>query len=94
LGRDLDQLARRSTRRPPAIVPRAMRVPDVLPEARAGDVDADGVHREAVEDRGGQGGVAEVAAPLAERDVRGDRGAAVGSSPRRLTCPTLSIRSA
>jgi hypothetical protein len=42
---------------------------DVLPEARAGDVDADGVHGETVEDRGGQGGVAEVAAPLAERDV-------------------------
>jgi hypothetical protein len=39
-----------------------------------GDVDADGVQREAVEDRSGQGGVAEVAAPLAERDVRGDRG--------------------
>lgn len=32
------------------------------------------MHGEAVEDRGGQGGVAEVAAPVAERDVRGDRG--------------------
>jgi hypothetical protein len=31
------------------------------------------VHREPIEDRDGQGGVAEVTAPLAERDVRGDR---------------------
>ena len=46
----------------------------VLAPARAGDVDADGVHRKAVEDRRGQGGVAEVAPPIAERDVRGDRG--------------------
>jgi hypothetical protein len=46
----------------------------VLSEARTGDVDADSVHREAVEDRGGQGGVAEVTAPVAERDIRGDRG--------------------
>jgi hypothetical protein len=37
---------------------------DVLAPARSGDVDADGVHGEAVEDRGGQAGVAEVAAPV------------------------------
>jgi hypothetical protein len=46
----------------------------VLAPAGSADVDADGVHREAVEDRGGQGGVAEVAAPIAERDVGGHRG--------------------
>jgi hypothetical protein len=42
---------------------------DVLAPARPGDVDADGVHRKAIEDRGGQGGVAEVAAPVAECDI-------------------------
>lgn len=47
---------------------------DVLAPARTVDVDADGVHREAVKDRGGQGGVAEIAPPVAQRDVRGDRG--------------------
>ena len=54
---------------------------DVLAPTRAGDVDADGVHGEAVEDRGGEGHVAEVAAPVAERDVRGDRGGDVGVPP-------------
>jgi hypothetical protein len=47
----------------------------VLPVARAGDVDADGVHREAVEDRSGQGGVAEVAAPLGPKIGVGKLGA-------------------
>jgi hypothetical protein len=42
--------------------------------ARAIDVDADRVHGKAVEDRGGEGGVAEEAAPVAEPDVRGDGG--------------------
>ena len=46
----------------------------MLAPAGAVDVDADGVHREAVEDGAGEGGVAEVAAPVAERDVGGDRG--------------------
>jgi hypothetical protein len=41
--------------------------------ARAFDVDADRRHGEAVEDGGGESGVAEVAAPLAELDVGGDR---------------------
>ncbi len=45
---------------------------DVLAVARAVDVDADCVHREAVENRRGKRGVAEVAPPFAERDVRGD----------------------
>jgi len=45
---------------------------DVLAIARSDDVDANRVHREAVEDGGGQGGVAEVAAPVAERDIGGD----------------------
>ena len=46
----------------------------MLAEARAVDVDVDGVHREPIEDGGGEGGVAEVLAPVAERDVGGDRG--------------------
>jgi hypothetical protein len=45
---------------------------DVLAIARSDDVDADRVHREAVEDRGGQGGIAEIPAPVAERDIGGD----------------------
>ena len=53
---------------------------DVLAPARAGDGDADGVHGKAIADRRGQGGVAEVAAPVAERDVRGDRGGDVAVS--------------
>ena len=47
---------------------------DVLPVARSVDVDADGVHREAVEDCHRDGGVAEVAAPVAEVDVGRDGG--------------------
>ena len=39
--------------------------------------DADRVHGEAVEDRGGQGGVAEITAPVGECDIRGDRGGCV-----------------
>ena len=35
------------------------------------------MHGQAVEDRGGQGGIAEVAAPVAEGDVRGDGGGGV-----------------
>lgn len=46
----------------------------MLAVARTVDVDADRVHGEAVEDRGGEGSVAEKAAPVAERDVRGDSG--------------------
>jgi hypothetical protein len=42
---------------------------DVLAVARTIDVDADRVHGESVEDRGGEGGVAEEATPVAERDV-------------------------
>ncbi len=45
---------------------------DVLSVAGAVDVDADGMHGEAVEDGSGDGGVAEVAAPLAQIDVGGD----------------------
>src|SRR5262245_61619727 len=48
-------------------------VSDVLAVARAIDVDPERVHREAVEDRGREGGVAEVLAPLAERDIGRDR---------------------
>lgn len=42
---------------------------DVLAVAGSVDVDPKRVHRETVEDRGGERGVAEVLAPLAERDV-------------------------
>jgi len=65
------------------------------------------VHREAIEDGGGEGRVAEVAAPLAERDVRGDRGGDVSVptiessvtrvvTPRRLRAvpPTTTASSA
>ena len=45
--------------------------------ARAVDVDADGGHGKPVEDRGSQGRVAQVLAPLAELDIRGDRGGGV-----------------
>jgi hypothetical protein len=54
---------------------------DVLAVARAVDVDVDRVHGEAVEDRGGEGSVAEEAAPVAERDVRGDGGGDAGVPP-------------
>lgn len=54
---------------------------DVLAVARAVDVDADRVHGEAVEDRGGEGSIAEEAAPVAERDVRGDGGGDACVSP-------------
>jgi hypothetical protein len=50
----------------------------VLAIARTIDVDADRVHGESVEDRGGEGGVAEEAAPVAEPDVRGDGGGDAG----------------
>src|ERR1700683_2556778 len=43
---------------------------DVLSVAGPVDLDADGVHREAVEDGRGEGGVAEKASPVAERDIR------------------------
>ena len=49
-------------------------VGDVLAVAGAVDVDADGVHGEPVEDGDGDGGVAEVAPPVAESDVGGDGG--------------------
>ncbi|HEX2685962.1 MAG TPA: hypothetical protein VHN14_05065 [Kofleriaceae bacterium] len=39
------------------------------------------MHGEAVEDRGGEGSVAEEAAPVAERDVRGDGGGDAGVPP-------------
>ena len=42
---------------------------DVLAIARTIDVDADRVHGESVEDRGGEGGVAQEAAPVAEPDI-------------------------
>src|SRR5215211_2483649 len=56
-------------------------VRDVLAVARALDVDPDRVHGEPVEDGGGERGVAEVLAPVAERDVggHGGRGAAVSA---------------
>src|SRR5690606_27040195 len=47
---------------------------DVLPVARTIDVDKGRVHREPIEDRRGERRVAEVAAPITERDVAGDRG--------------------
>ncbi len=47
---------------------------ELLPVAGPVDVDADGSHREAVEDGRGQGGVAQVAAPSAQPDVGGDGG--------------------
>lgn len=54
---------------------------DVLAVARTVDVDADRVHGEAVEDRRSEGSVAEEAAPVAERDVRGDGGGDAGVPP-------------
>jgi len=50
-------------------------VGEVLAVARAADVEAEGAHGEAVEDGHGEGGVAEVAAPVGERDVGADGGA-------------------
>src|SRR5271156_6198324 len=47
---------------------------DLLSVAGPFDLDADGVHREAVENGRGEGGVAEKASPVAEGDIRGDRG--------------------
>lgn len=47
---------------------------DVLPVAGPVDVDADGVHGEAVEYGGGEGGVTEVTSPVAEGDVGCDGG--------------------
>lgn len=47
---------------------------DVLAVAGTVDVDAYGVHRESVEDGGGERGVAEIAAPVAQGDVGGHRG--------------------
>ena len=55
---------------------------DVLAIARSIDVDADREHREPIEDGHRDGRVAEVAAPVAERDVRGDRG-------RHLAVPAI-----
>src|SRR5262245_63528740 len=54
-------------------------VGDVLTIARAIDVDPQRVHGEAVEDGGGEGGIAEVTPPVAERDIgaHGGRGATV-----------------
>lgn len=51
---------------------------DLLAIAGAVDVDADGSHGEAVEDGGGDGSVAEVAAPGAQLDVGGDGRRSVG----------------
>ena len=42
---------------------------EVLAIAGAVDVEADGGHGEAIEDRGGDGGVTEVLAPRAEFDI-------------------------
>jgi hypothetical protein len=47
---------------------------NTLAVARTIDVDADGVHCDAVEDSGGERSVAEVSAPVTERDVGGDGG--------------------
>ena len=47
---------------------------DVLSITRSININANGVHGEAVEDGGGEGGVAEIAAPVAEHDVRRDGG--------------------
>ncbi len=49
----------------------------VLAIAGAVDVDPDGLHGKPVEDSGSHGGVAEVAAPIAELDVGGNGGTAV-----------------
>jgi len=46
---------------------------DMLSVAGPVDVDANGVHGEAVEDGGGERGVAQEAPPVAERDIRSDR---------------------
>lgn len=53
---------------------------DVLSVARSGDVDADGVHDDAIEDGGGDDGVAEVLAPFAQLDIGGDGDGGVGVS--------------
>src|ERR1017187_5240497 len=45
---------------------------DMLSEAGPVDVDPNGMHGEAVEDGGGERGVAQEAAPVAERDIRSD----------------------
>jgi hypothetical protein len=45
------------------------------------DIDPDRVHREAIEDRSGEGGVTEVATPVAEHDVRGDGGGGLAVPP-------------
>ncbi len=50
---------------------------DVLAVAGAGDVEADGVHRGAVEDGGGEGGITEVAPPGGELDVGAEGGGGV-----------------
>src|SRR5271170_1373568 len=47
---------------------------DVLAVAGAVDVDADGMHGEAVEDAGGDGGVTEVAPPFTQVDIGSDGG--------------------
>jgi len=47
---------------------------DFLAIAGAVDVDADGVHGDAVEDGDGEGGIAEIAAPGGELDVGGEGG--------------------
>lgn len=51
---------------------------DVLAVARALDVQPNGVHDEPVENRGGDGGIAEVVAPFAEGDIGGNGGCAAG----------------
>src|SRR6266702_384922 len=49
----------------------------MLSVARPVDVDADGMHREAIEDSCRQGGIAEEAPPFAQEDVGGDGGGSV-----------------
>src|ERR1019366_7568526 len=46
---------------------------NVLAVARSIDVDADGVHGQPIENGGGDGGVAEGAAPLTQVDIGSDR---------------------
>lgn len=69
---------------------------DVLAEARSVDIDEDRVHREPIEDRGGERRVAEVPAPIAERDVARDRGrdatvSSVDEVVERVRCGRLVV---
>ena len=50
----------------------------LLSIARTIDLDADSMHDQSIEDRRGERGVSEVASPVAQFDVRGDGGRAMG----------------